>query len=280
MRMRNACFTSYKERIEPKADENYLVYCVWQQERCPETGRLHYQGYAEFSKPISMRQAQKAIGDPVAHIKTRYGTQKEAITYCTKEETRVAGPWSVGEAKKQGSRTDIQAIANMARDNVPIAEIVDEIPNALRYTRNIREIKYEYGRERAKKRKHWPCFVRVLWGETGTGKTSAALEYPASFFKWNPTKGAYWMDGYDGETHLIIDDYQDQIPIQSFLNILDDYSCQIPVKGGFVWRGWDMITITSNYPPEEWYRLDDGKSTIKEPTRDAMMRRIDLIQSM
>jgi len=52
---RSYCFTSFNE-TEPKFQEG-VRYLIFQKEKCPETKRTHYQGYAEFTKKITIKAA-------------------------------------------------------------------------------------------------------------------------------------------------------------------------------------------------------------------------------
>lgn len=89
--------TVYKDPVEfrEQLDANYIKYGIWQQERCPTTGRLHLQCYFEFKKPMRMRAVKGALGDATAHVEPRRGTREDAREYCRKEESRVDGPWEV-----------------------------------------------------------------------------------------------------------------------------------------------------------------------------------------
>lgn len=75
-------------------------YTVGQPETAPTTGRIHIQGYSEFSKPIRIN-ALKAISKSV-HLEKRKGTREQARDYCLKEES-AAGDWfEFGEWKESG----------------------------------------------------------------------------------------------------------------------------------------------------------------------------------
>ncbi len=94
---RSWCITSFntegfKDRIEAQPK---IKYAVWQLERCPDTGRLHVQAYVEWKAGIRLAAAKRQIGDAQAHLEVRRGTREQARDYCTKEESRVEGPWTV-----------------------------------------------------------------------------------------------------------------------------------------------------------------------------------------
>lgn len=72
-----------------------LKFAVWQLESCPDTGRLHLQGYAELESPMRLAAFKRRLGDDRAHVEERRGSSAQAIAYCEKPESRVAGPWRV-----------------------------------------------------------------------------------------------------------------------------------------------------------------------------------------
>lgn len=93
------CFTQH---VFVVASENPLTvtegvgiqYCAWQEEKCPETEKLHLQGYIEMKGKFRLSAMKKII--PSAHLEPCMGGQKANIIYCHKEETRVSGPYSYG----------------------------------------------------------------------------------------------------------------------------------------------------------------------------------------
>lgn len=71
-------------------------YLVWQYEM---EGHLHIQGYVYFNDAKTMASVKKRIFKwcgVQAHLEKARGTPAENKTYCTKEETRVHGPWEQG----------------------------------------------------------------------------------------------------------------------------------------------------------------------------------------
>lgn len=101
------CFTLNN----PSKDIDYglpdLRFCVHQLEQ-GEGGTYHWQGYAEFLKPKRLAALRQWIEG--AHWELRRGTGEQAAAYCTKEETRIAGPWLHGhQSTGQGQRIDLES---------------------------------------------------------------------------------------------------------------------------------------------------------------------------
>lgn len=87
------------------AGEGHVRYAVWQLER-GERGTYHWQGYAEFDRPVRLAHLKGLL--PTAHWERRRGSPDEARNYAMKEDSRQAGPWETGTfGGEQGKRTDL-----------------------------------------------------------------------------------------------------------------------------------------------------------------------------
>lgn len=110
------CFTIHGEQgeleelIEAIAAPRWGVYGMVQMEQCPETGRLHLQGFLVLPKQQRLSFVKKIHS--TAHWEPAHGSLEHNEAYCSKVSTRVVGtatktwgdrPTNVG----QGKRTDI-----------------------------------------------------------------------------------------------------------------------------------------------------------------------------
>ena len=112
-KLRNYCFTLHKETLPTLEFPEDVRYAIWQTEKCPETGRLHYQGYLELAKPMRIVAVKNLLPQlEGAHFEPRRGTRDQARDYCRKAETKIDGPWEHGDfgAGGQGCRTDLLAV--------------------------------------------------------------------------------------------------------------------------------------------------------------------------
>lgn len=105
---RHFCFTSYEDEL-PKELLAGFSYIVFQRERCPTTGRDHWQGYAECTTKLKLCTIKRRLGDPAIHVERRKGTPEEASDYCKKDESRAesydffeAGTCSKSRKRKGG----------------------------------------------------------------------------------------------------------------------------------------------------------------------------------
>lgn len=144
---RNWCFTSYAENLYIDALNDKIQYMISQKEKCPKTGKLHYQGYIEFKGKMRMNEVKKLMSDNSVHLEPRRGTQKQAIDYCRKEETRVEEPKEFGEPKQQGKRSDIDDIYDDIAEGDTLNEILQNHKgNAIRMIHAIEKAaKIHYG---------------------------------------------------------------------------------------------------------------------------------------
>lgn len=92
---KNVCFTSFCVDCPVQGED--ITYVVFQRESAGTTGREHWQGYAEASKVLSVKQWQTRLKVGSAHIEKRRGTQQQAVEYCKKTDTRLSEPVELGQ---------------------------------------------------------------------------------------------------------------------------------------------------------------------------------------
>lgn len=246
IRKRYWCFTLNNpiEDFTPQDDKN-IRYAVWQFE-IGEEGTVHIQGYIELLKERGLGYLRRLL--PGAHWEIRMGTQQEAILYCKKAESRIDGPWEYGKKSGgQGSRNDLTTIKEMidiGRDEKDIAN--EYFATWCRYYKSFRE----YSTITKPKDRQEPRVLAFV-GPTGTGKSRKAMELGGADAYWKSPGN--WWDGYDRQGTIILDDFYGWIQYAEFLRLLDRYPFQVQTKGGTRWMVADLIIITSNKLPGDWY---------------------------
>ncbi|QMW68952.1 replication-associated protein [Crucivirus-482] len=261
-RRKHFCFTKFLLDGEEKNVSEYfsdesrtlLQYAVWQLEQCPETGRLHIQGYAEFKNQYRFSRAKVLLGGGQVHLEARNGTRDSAREYCRKPESRLAGPWEFGSFSfgEQGKRSDLLMVAERIQSGISLNLVVNEFPvQYIRYTRGCEAL---YRRVQQARNRSWrEVTCLVYFGASGAGKTRRAIEESKQDFYILDQGERVWFDGYGGESTLIIDDFYGWIKYGMLLRILDGHPYRGEIKGGFIWANWTSVIITSNKPPPEWY---------------------------
>jgi len=103
---RNWCFTLNNPESQLDFDSPgipWLSYAVWQAEM-GDRGTYHFQGYMHFSRPVRLSGILKANNEMLkgSHLEIARGSHEDNEKYCTKEASRLEGPWRWGEKPKQG----------------------------------------------------------------------------------------------------------------------------------------------------------------------------------
>lgn len=248
---RHLCFTWWicDETITEWPQHIYAglySYIVFQMEKCPTTGRYHFQGYMQFEKNQHLATVYKK--NPIrkdpdgnllsgAWLRVCRGSSDQNVAYCTKEDTRVSPEymWEFGE------RRNIAAAAKSRVRNPTdrmISEVLDGVFDPTLRVNQIEMIKHKQHYENAKRlhaeltRSHLvfeETRVFVHWGASRSGKSHNAQH---ACYRYNPqTKsceiidycneevegptyevpapradGTPWFDGYDGEHRIWFDE--------------------------------------------------------------------------
>lgn len=274
MSYRNWCFTSYNleiwDNISDIPDTSPIKYIVFQKEKCPDTDRLHIQGYIEFCKTIRMKSVKELFKDNTMHLEKRMGTRDQARDYCMKPESRVEEPKEFGEGwnKSQGHRSDLEGACKT---------IIEEKPKIKDFALNhpALYVKFHKGFEKliafTQPDRDWMPDVYIFYGDTRTGKSAAIHElFKDIHYVSHPDKGSLWYDGYDNNETLVFNEYNGYVPIEELLEICDRYKHKLRIKGSFVNNTAKNIVFNSNTSYQSWYDWD----SIGSIKRDALVARI------
>ncbi len=265
---RNCCFTRYftddldfdawKLQMAPQMEK--FKRFVAQLERCPESGRLHAQGYAEAKTTKSWDWWKKRIGNN-PHVTKRRESATKAWNYCLKVETRIADStpaiFGTPSEENQGKRTDLDELAADIEKAPTLSHVIRSNPaKFLLYGRYMKELFWFYAQEKLEAQTYKPLTINVYWGDTGTGKTRRAhYEAKALGIKlFRKPDSGNWCDGYLGQGGMLLDDFYGQISPGLLLKMLDGYAGEpLSVKGGFAYASYTHVWITSNKDPKEWW---------------------------
>lgn len=231
-------------------------FFVYQRELCPVTARVHFQGYLELERQMTFTAIKRQFeGLETAHFEKRFGSQKQAIDYCSKERSRLEGPWFYGESKAQGERSDLIAVKRALDDGVSLSKISDDFYGPwIKYQRSFREYKRIHTKPR-----DFKSTVILIVGPSGVGKSRFATQlcaYLGTTYKCPDKHSGFWCDDYDGQTVFFMDEFDgDRMRPKAFNDLCDRYECVVPVHGG---AGHQMVSkyivIVSNYAPKYWWK--------------------------
>lgn len=295
------CYTSFHldpdeegyDDVTALAQKGVIQYRICQLEVCPDTKRIHEQGYIVLSKRMTMSKLKEFM--PSAHFEMRKGTHEEAVRYFTEIKTQkhyckkpvpncicvhctthppemTVGEWmEFGDDSDvplfAGERTDWKKIVQLAKEG-KFEQIEDEYPaQMLHCAKGIKEI---YERHDKPRDPSIPVEVEVYWGAPGTGKSKAAYKKnPGAWMKSDMS--TKWYDGYKGEQVIILNDFRGyNLKFSKLLNLLDRYPQRVEKKGGSIELKCNKFIITTNPHPSKWYpsfKWDDENPLRRRITR-------------
>jgi len=216
------CFTNFTTTdIEPVLHDK-MQCLVYQLEKCPDTGRLHWQGafIVKERHGVQLKTAKKYIlGDP--HLTPMNGTWEDSVKYCSKEESRVkAGkilgcPPAYGNELKAKKVSKIKTMVEGIKIGKSKKQLIEEDPDT--YVRNhnaIDKIMDMYYKPTINKKYNLDDFctepldftksmVYVIKGPSGIGKTQFALAHFDNPLFVSHIDDLKKFDGHDG---IVIDD--------------------------------------------------------------------------
>lgn len=213
---------------------------------------------------------------------------QKSIKYCTKEETRVDGPYYFGdltannknEYAVQGKRTDLSTVAADIDAGKTMCEIARAHPTAfIKYHHGVREYKEV---TTVIKPRDFMTQLHIFWGVAGTGKSRRAwyeAQKRGSVYQLPARHGdsnVIWWPGYSGQDTVIIEDYYGWFPFHEFLKLIDRYEYKVRTKGdNFAQFVSKYVIITANSPYTKWY----AKEFMQEANwKEAFERRCALIE--
>lgn len=244
---RNYVFTYYPEyEGEEIYNEAEMRYCYYGIEKCPSTGKLHYQGWCVFHNERSEIAVCKKYG---CYFRIMEGKFKHNYKYCSKDNNVK----EFGEPPCQGKRNDLKQYADDIREGIITIEdiLIDDPIIYHKYGRTLEKIQNLVYKERTEKPEvHW------YYGKGGCGKTRQAIDQHPDYYQKESRN--IWWDGYKQQHTIIIDDFRkDDMPFNTLLKILDRYKYQGEIKGGHIHINSPLIIITSDEGPHHFWQGND-----------------------
>lgn len=233
---------------------------IGQLEDCPDTGRWHYQLYLHSKNKKNMGQVKEALHCDWAHCEPMHvnSTPQKCIEYCTKDETRVDGPWYLGKEPHQGVRTDIHDVRDRILDGSNYMDIVRDdnlLETTAKYYNFAKDLAHEYQKTL---HKDFPTELYIYWGVSGAGKSTRAKNESPGAYVHSCSTGKWW-DNYNNEEIVIIDEFDIRqekthgISQKMINKLVDPSPVTVPARYGDKAFMAKRLYIISNENPKYWY---------------------------
>jgi len=263
------CFTAYTAEAPQLPEQAPIKYFIYQQEKCPETNRLHWQGFMILDRQMTIGGIKKLMKDNTVHLEITKGTNDEASNYCKKDDTcnDPATRKSYGElppSPKDGLKGNMWDKIKLDLENTDMTfnEIVqNNIQLAGMHYNNIQRLYAAYRRDRTPKE-----FTAIaIIGPGGIGKSYYAEKAFGMENCYTKDPSTKWWDGYDGEKVIIINEFYGQWLLSQFLEYCDIRPIAVETKGGTLKIRPRIICFTSHKHPDTWYKKTNPYDAEYEP---------------
>jgi hypothetical protein len=250
------------------------------------SGTFHTHIYVYANAPIRFSRIKKLF--PSAHIEKARGTSRENREYVQKSgkwsadekaDTRIDGTFQelgIFPTERVSAEDKKEKLHSMVENGMSAKEIIDTDKDYIYRLRNIDDFiqlsRFEKYREVIR-----DVEVVYIYGDTGTGKTRGIYKKHNNKDICRVTSyrsNGNYFDAYNGESVLVFEEFNSQIPIEEMLNFTDIYPLMLPARYQDRVASYTTVYITSNKKLESQY-IEVQHSNPK--TWEAFLRRITKI---
>lgn len=256
-------------------NEDIIQYAIFQRERGEEKGTIHFQFFVNFKSPIRFTRVKDLLPHG-CHFKPMYSNQTRCKNYCSKSDTRVSGPYEIGEFEEERQRTDLSRAIKMINDGFSLQEIFETFPTQyLMYGKRFetiynQQIQWKYEKECRN------LEIVYIYGPERVGKTSFVedqFELGDLFVVDNYDN--YWFTGYTNQKAILLDEFMGQVkPITRLNKLLEPWPQKMNAKGTVVQACFEKVFIVANYSLKEIYKKEQEEQTA---SYNAFKKRINKI---
>ena len=253
-----------------------------QLEEGDEEHKRHIQLAVCDASVVPQRYLREHLG--WAHVERMKNSPIVGARYCTKDETRVAGPWTNGDwdhllEQRPGKRNDLVVLRDriLDLDDGYISEhtIMDDddlMAAALRYPHQVDRLFEERRYRLQQRRKSHERECLWLWGTTGTGKSDEVdrlRDLGVFGTVYEATAGVHPFDGYVDEETVYLEEFHGAGVYCSEMLMLTDKWSDVTMSARRYNKHMlhERVLVTSNVPPSSVYVNSDDR------TREAWRRR-------
>lgn len=228
---------------------------------------LTWTGYVRFKNAAAYTFVKDLLGGN-PHVEWSKGDDFQNQHYCSKPHAdcvcthcvdcppSIGGPWVFGEpvSAGQGKRTPADDAADVILTN-GLNELLKTNPGYM--------LLHPTGCQRLEERRlkntvRMPLGdVVLVLGHPGAGKSHWVRTLAPQDESYEHAGNSSWFDGYEGEHHIVIDDFDGAASkwnLADVLRLLDGYRLRLAIKGAHTYFHAVNIYVTSNIHPYSWFQ--------------------------
>lgn len=237
-------------------------------------GFLHYQGclFLDRDKKRRIKDVHRWFDDHGINwiaLEIIRKSDVAAARYCSKNDTRQAGPWWSSDnfmeqmgrkptASQQGQRSDLRALSDALDDGMTPDDIILD-PN-LRLLMNTQGAafvdRYFSALNRKKSLEDRDITVNYMFGRSEMGKSyyvQKIIHSPDEVFKTRLTK-PHPFDTYSNQPVLLLEEFRSEIrDVGDLYDMLDQYQYEMEARYRNKFALWKEVWITTNWPLDMQY---------------------------
>jgi len=242
-----------------------------------EKGTPHIQGFVHLKNGKSLTAVKKFLGSDRYHVEKAHGTDFESWQYIMEDvEGKTQGIPIVVWGDTPSEEGDLDAwedILQMIEGGFNNRQIIRKYPGiAIRCQAAIERYRTEY--EWAECRVWRDVEVNYIAGTTGSGKTRGVLyneDGSVDTDVYRATNAKNPFDKYDGEKHIVFEEFRSQYTCRDMLNWIDGHPLLLPARYADRMAHFTKVTILSNWRFSEQY---SGTRSASPETYKAWQRRV------
>lgn len=254
-----------------------IQFIVWQLEKV-ET--LHIQAALYTNKAMTYANLVKKLGEFGRRCHVEEARSANAIyDYCRKPDSRVSptyyekgiAPATGSSGTTMGARMDLVRLRQALDSHGLVQAWNEHFPVMLKYHKGAESYTQLTGVAQPRPNMKTIC----IYGPPGTGKSLMVQDILEILL---PGKAAYykaigpWWDMYARQPVIVWDDFDGKgTPIREVKNICDVYPCTVQIKGKCASLCNEVVLITTNTHPRDWYPES------ADIDRKAVLRRLNII---
>ena len=249
-------FCEWFKKLE---ERELLQYAIFQREKGEEKGTIHFQFFVNFKNKQYFSKIKNEYLPYGCHFAPMRSDSNRCRQYCSKVDTRVSGPYEIGEYEQEGQRTDLLRAIKMIDEGLPFETVAQIFPTqSVMYETKLKNREMERISEKFRSQCR-NVEIIFIYGPPRTGKTTfvnaqANFNFNDIFVVEN--YGEYMFTGYQKQNTVIFDEFTGQVPITRMNKLLEPFPMRLNVKGGVVQACFTKVYIISNYSLQELYQAE------------------------